>query len=72
MDYSAVQGDPDKEQFHVRDERFGFIDKRLVSLYSEQAEPIYDGSGNIVGVVGAHFNKGMYNSQKCELQFKLS
>ena len=35
MDYSAVQGDPDKEQFHVRDERFGFIDKRLVPLYSE-------------------------------------
>ena len=35
MDYSAVQGDPDKEQFHVRDERFDFIDKRLVPLYSE-------------------------------------
>ncbi|SVE13325.1 uncharacterized protein METZ01_LOCUS466179, partial [marine metagenome] len=31
----AVQGDPDKEQFHVRDERFDFIDKRLVPLYSE-------------------------------------
>jgi hypoxanthine phosphoribosyltransferase len=35
MDYSAVHGDPDKEQLHVRDERFDFIDKRLVSLYSE-------------------------------------
>ena len=35
MDYSAVHGDPDKEQFHVRDERFDFIDKRLVTLYSE-------------------------------------
>jgi orotate phosphoribosyltransferase len=35
MDYSAVQGDQDKEQFHVRGERFDFIDKRLVSLYSE-------------------------------------
>ena len=35
MDYSAVHGDPDKEQFHVRDERFDFIDKRLVALYSE-------------------------------------
>jgi hypothetical protein len=35
MDYSAVQGDSDKEQFHVRDERFDFIDKRLVPLYSE-------------------------------------
>jgi orotate phosphoribosyltransferase len=35
MDYSAVHGDPDKEQLHVRDERFGFIDKRLVALHSE-------------------------------------
>ena len=35
MDYSTVQGDPDKEQFHVRDERFDFIDKRLVALHSE-------------------------------------
>ena len=35
MDYSSVQGDPDKEQFHVRDERFDFIDKRLVALHSE-------------------------------------
>ena len=35
MDYSAVHGDLDKEQFHVRDERFEFIDKRLVALHSE-------------------------------------
>jgi len=35
MDYSAVSGDPEKEQFNVRSERFGFIDRRLVSLYSE-------------------------------------
>ena len=35
LDYSAVQGDPNKEQFHVRDERFDFIDKRLVTLHSE-------------------------------------
>lgn len=35
MDYSAVSGDPEKEQFNVRQERFDFIDKRLVSLYSE-------------------------------------
>lgn len=35
MDYSAVHGDPAKEQFGVRDERFEFIDKRLVSLHSE-------------------------------------
>ena len=35
IDYSAVHGDPDKEQFHIRDERFDFIDKRLVTLYSE-------------------------------------
>jgi len=35
MDYSEVHGDSDKEQFHVRDERFDFIDKRLVALHSE-------------------------------------
>jgi orotate phosphoribosyltransferase len=35
MDFSAVSGDPKKEQFNVRSERFDFIDKRLVSLYSE-------------------------------------
>lgn len=35
MDYSAVSGDPEKEQFNVRRERFDFIDKRLVSLFSE-------------------------------------
>ena len=35
LDYSAVKGDTDKEQLHVRAERFDFIDKRLVSLYSE-------------------------------------
>ncbi|KMP11466.1 hypothetical protein UZ36_04385 [Candidatus Nitromaritima sp. SCGC AAA799-C22] len=35
LDYSAVHGDPSKEQFHVRDERFDFIDKRLVALHSE-------------------------------------
>ncbi|MFQ5451581.1 MAG: phosphoribosyltransferase [Nitrospinaceae bacterium] len=35
LDYSAVHGDPDKEQLGVPDERFDFIDKRLVSLYSE-------------------------------------
>ncbi len=35
LDYSAVHGDLNKEQFHVRDERFDFIDRRLVSLYSE-------------------------------------
>ncbi|MFQ5716084.1 MAG: phosphoribosyltransferase [Nitrospinales bacterium] len=35
LDYSAVHGDPVKEQFQVRDERFDFIDRRLVSLYSE-------------------------------------
>ncbi len=35
LDYSAVHGAPDKEQFFVRDERFDFIDRRLVSLYSE-------------------------------------
>ena len=35
IDYSAVQGDPAKEQLMVPDERMGFIDKRLVSLFSE-------------------------------------
>ena len=35
LDYSAVKGDPDKEQFFVRRERFDFIDKRLVYLYGE-------------------------------------
>ena len=35
MDYSAVQGDSEKEQLMVPDERMDFIDKRLVSLYSE-------------------------------------
>ncbi|MFQ5673969.1 MAG: hypothetical protein ACE5G9_12855 [Nitrospinales bacterium] len=35
LDYSAVHGDPNKEQFQVRDERFDFIDQRLVSLYTE-------------------------------------
>jgi len=35
MDYSAVQGDAAKEQLMVPDERMGFIDKRLVSLFSE-------------------------------------
>ncbi len=35
LDYSAVHGDANKEQFHVPDERQDFIDKRLVSLYSE-------------------------------------
>ena len=35
LDYSAVHGDATKEQFHVRDERFEFIDKRLVWLYAE-------------------------------------
>ena len=35
MDYSAVHGDINKEQFQVRDERFDFIDKRLTALYSE-------------------------------------
>lgn len=35
LDYSAVHGDSAKEQFHVRDERFDFIDKRLIALYSE-------------------------------------
>ena len=35
LDYSAVHGDAAKEQFQVRDERFDFIDKRLIALYSE-------------------------------------
>lgn len=35
MDYSSVHGDPDKEQFGVPDERYDFIDKRLVALHSE-------------------------------------
>ncbi len=35
LDFSAVAGSPDKEQQWVRTERFDFIDKRLVSLYSE-------------------------------------
>ena len=35
MDYSAVHGEPNKEQVHIRDERFDFIDKRLVALHSE-------------------------------------
>jgi len=35
MDYSEVRGDLNKEQFQVRDERFDFIDKRLVALHSE-------------------------------------
>ncbi len=35
LDYSAVRGDQIKEQFQVRDERFDFIDKRLVALFSE-------------------------------------
>jgi orotate phosphoribosyltransferase len=35
LDYSDVTGDQQKEQFHVRDERFDFIDKRLVALFSE-------------------------------------
>ena len=35
LDYSAVRGDPEKEQLMVSDERMDFIDKRLVALYSE-------------------------------------
>lgn len=35
LDYSAVQGDAVKEQLMVPDERMDFIDKRLVSLFSE-------------------------------------
>jgi len=36
LDYSAVQGDSEKEQLMVPDERMDFIDKRLVPLYSEE------------------------------------
>ena len=36
LDYSAVQGNPEKEQLMVPGERMDFIDKRLVSLYSEE------------------------------------
>lgn len=35
LDYSAVHGDHEKEQLRVPDERMDFIDKRLVSLFSE-------------------------------------
>ncbi len=35
LDYSDVAGDPKKEQSFVRDERFDFIDKRLVYLFAE-------------------------------------
>jgi orotate phosphoribosyltransferase len=35
LDFSAVTGSPDKAQQWVRTERFDFIDKRLVALYSE-------------------------------------
>jgi len=35
LDYSEVRGDPSKSHLHVRDERFDFIDKNLVYLYSE-------------------------------------
>ena len=35
LEFSAVAGSPDKEQKWVRTERFDFIDKRLVALYSE-------------------------------------
>ena len=35
LDFSAVTGSRDKEQQWVRTERFDFIDKRLVALYSE-------------------------------------
>jgi len=35
LDYSEVHGDRMKEDFHVVDERPDFVDKRLVSLYSE-------------------------------------
>ncbi|MCH8209272.1 MAG: hypothetical protein IIA62_09525 [Nitrospinae bacterium] len=35
IDYSAVHGNLSKEQFQVRDERFDFIDQRLIALYSE-------------------------------------
>ena len=36
LDYSAVQGDSEKEQLMVPDERMDFIDNRLVPLYSEE------------------------------------
>lgn len=35
LDYSQVHGDRVKDEFHVVDRRFDFIDKRLVSLYNE-------------------------------------
>ncbi len=35
LDFSAVSGDPDKEQQWVRTERFDFVDRRLVFLFSE-------------------------------------
>ena len=35
LDFSAVAGSPAKEQKWVRHERFDFIDKRLVTLFSE-------------------------------------
>ena len=35
LDYSAVTGDPEKEQLWVRNERFDFVDRRLVHLFSE-------------------------------------
>ena len=36
LDYSAVQGDSEKEQLMVPDERMDFIDKRLLPLHSEE------------------------------------
>lgn len=36
LDFSAVAGSPQKEQKWVRHERFDFIDKRLVALFSEE------------------------------------
>lgn len=35
LDFTEVSGSPEKEQKWVRAERFDFIDKRLVALYSE-------------------------------------
>ena len=35
LDYSAVTGDPEKEQLWVRNERFDFVDRRLVYLFAE-------------------------------------
>ena len=35
LDYSAVKGDPEKEQFMDSDARMVFIDKRLVFLFNE-------------------------------------